>query len=314
VGKSNVVPYKLRPNKSVDRELFISLLNRLGAVLRVEDYKYIGLGGPFLEDFRLIHARTGIKDMVSIEMDENTHKRQAFNKPIDSIECVYSSLEDYLADNSFDDPLILWLDYTGAEINQMKTFAEQIIEREVFSILRITMNANPGSLGDPGLSGEKLREWRLNTFVNNVGKSSYTEGFTPNDVATSKYGKSVLKVLSLQVDDALLGCYDRKIVWALTTHYSDGQPMVTATLIIVPPENEEIERIVRDWEFQSEPFSPLVLDLPSLSTKERLTMEINENPKEDMEYDLPSSPLKQEPFENFKRFYRVYPHYARIDL
>ena len=314
MGKSNVVPYKLRPNKSVDRELFISLLNRLGAVLRVENYKYIGLGGPFLEDFRLIHARTGIKDMVSIEMDENTHKRQAFNRPVDSIECVYSSLEDYLAENSFDDPLILWLDYTEAEINQMKTFAEQIIEQKVFSILRITMNANPGSLGDPGLSNEKLREWRLNAFVNKVGKSSYTEGLTPNDVTTSKYGRSVLKVLSLQVDDALLGCYDRKIVWALTTHYSDGQPMVTATLIIVPPENEEIERIVRDWEFHSEPLSPLVLDLPSLSTKERLTMEINENPKEDMGYDLPASALKQKPFENFKRFYRVYPHYARIDL
>lgn len=314
MGKSNVVPYKLRPNKSVDRELFISLLNRLGAVLRVENYKYIGLGGPFLEDFRLIHARTGIKDMVSIESDENTHKRQAFNKPIDSIECVHSSLEDYLAENSFDEPLILWLDYTGAEINQMKTFAQQIIEQEVYSILRITMNANPGSLGDPGLTDEKLMEWRLNAFVNKVGKSSYTEGLAPNDVTTSKYGRSVLKVLSLQVDDALLGCYDRKVAWALTTHYSDGQPMVTATLIIVPPENEEIERIVRDWEFQSEPLSPLVLDLPSLSTKERLTMEINENPKEDMEYDLPSSALKQEPFENFKKFYRVYPHYARIDL
>ncbi len=297
--------------------MFISLLNRLGAVLRVENYKYIGLGGPFLEDFRLIHARTGIKGMVSVEMDENTYKRQSFNRPVDSIECVHSSLEDFLADNSFDEPIILWLDYTGAAMNQMDTFAEQVVEQEVFSILRITLNANPSSLGEPSadrLSGEKLLEWRLNAFMDKIGKRSYTEGLTSKDVMTAKYGRSVLKVLYLRVNDVLLGCNDRKIVWALTTHYSDGQPMVTATLITVPPENDELERIIRDWEFHSEPLSPLVLDLPSLSTKERLTMEINGNPKEDMGYKLPPSSLKQEPFENFKRFYRVYPHYARIDL
>ena len=64
MSKASSLPYKLRPNKAVDRELFLSLLCRLGAHLMVERYKYIGLGGPFLEDFRLLHKRTGIKEML----------------------------------------------------------------------------------------------------------------------------------------------------------------------------------------------------------------------------------------------------------
>ena len=54
------LPYRLRPNKAVDRELFLSLLMRLTPKLGLEKYHYVGLGGPFLEDFRLLHSRIGI--------------------------------------------------------------------------------------------------------------------------------------------------------------------------------------------------------------------------------------------------------------
>ena len=51
------LPYRLRPNKAVDRELFLSLLMRLAPALSLEKYHYVGLGGPFLEDFRLALCR-----------------------------------------------------------------------------------------------------------------------------------------------------------------------------------------------------------------------------------------------------------------
>ena len=63
------LPYRLRPNKAVDRELFLSLLMRLAPKLALEKYHYVGLGGPFLEDFRLVHGRLGIAKMTCIETE-----------------------------------------------------------------------------------------------------------------------------------------------------------------------------------------------------------------------------------------------------
>ena len=71
------LPYRLRPNKAVDRELFLSLLMRLAPKFALEKYHYVGLGGPFLEDFRMIHGRLGIAKMTCIETEEEVHKRQA---------------------------------------------------------------------------------------------------------------------------------------------------------------------------------------------------------------------------------------------
>ena len=75
MSKGSSLPYKLRPNKAVDRELFLGMLARLAASLKLENYRYVGLGGPFLEDFRLIHARLAIKDMVCIEMEKEVREK-----------------------------------------------------------------------------------------------------------------------------------------------------------------------------------------------------------------------------------------------
>ena len=80
------VAYHLRENKAIERGLFIELLTRVGRVANISDYTYIGFGGPFLEDFKALHASLRIAKMISIEMDENVCKRQAFNRPADFIE------------------------------------------------------------------------------------------------------------------------------------------------------------------------------------------------------------------------------------
>lgn len=145
------LPYRLRPNKAVDRELFLSLLMRLAPKLALGNYHYVGLGGPFLEDFRLIHGRLGIAKMTCIETEEQVHKRQLFNRPVASIECVHKGLEDYLDETNLDSPAIIWFDYTEPKgiTTQIERFARTIGTVPIGSILRITLNANPESLGKP---------------------------------------------------------------------------------------------------------------------------------------------------------------------
>lgn len=330
MGTGSSLPYRLRPNKAVDRELFLALLTRLAAKLKLEGYQYIGLGGPFLEDFRLVHARLGIKRMFCIESQETVYKRQLFNQPIDCIKCVHSTLEDYIDEQDFETPVIIWLDYTEPSkiTDQIERFARTVGSVPVGSILRVTLNANPSSLGDPrasevavevgGLSADRgskptIQEWRLDRFRERLGVL-FPSSLTAEGMTHKNFGKSVLRALQLAVEKEALSHRDRTAVWALATHYADGQPMVTATVVICEPEDTTTVEIVMGWEFYSTPENPHLLDMPALSTMERLTMESATDPKARLGFDLPKSDMGDDPFEAFKKFYRIYPHFSRVEL
>lgn len=325
------LPYRLRPNKAVDRELFLSLLMRLAPKLKLENYHYVGLGGPFLEDFRMIHGRLGIARMTCIETEEQVYKRQLFNRPIASIDCVHKSLEDYLDGADFASPAIIWFDYTqpGAITTQIERFARTIGTVPIGSILRITLNANPASLGKPDPNeisvevGDEqstdrglkptVQEWRLARFKERLG-SLFPNGLAADGMTTKTYGPSILLALKLAVDKELLNIRDRQVVWALATHYADGQAMVTAALVICQADDNTIEDLVKGWEFHSTTEAPHRVDLPALSTLERLTMELEINPQTRMNFELPKSEMGENPFEVFKKFYRIYPHFSRVEL
>lgn len=310
------VPYRLRPNKAVDRELFLSLLTRLAPALALEGHHYIGLGGSFLEDFRLVHARLGIDRMTSVEAEEQVHKRQLFNRPTASVECLHSSLEEYLDAHDFDRPAIIWLDYTAPKpVEQIERFARTVGEVKLNSVLRLTLNAQPSALGEPNpkLSGQALWEWRLEKFRDGFGSLCPTD-ITAAGMRKKTYGPSILRALILAVAKEVFSHADRRVVWALSTHYADGQAMVTATLIVSSASDTVIEPLVKGWKFYSPPGEPLRIDLPALSTLERLTMESNDDAKTKLGFELPESELGEDPFEVFKRFYRIYPHFSRVEL
>ena len=59
------IPYHLRHNKSIDREVFLEGLSLLSKKIDVKEYTYIGFGGPMLEDFRIMHSRTSLSNLIS---------------------------------------------------------------------------------------------------------------------------------------------------------------------------------------------------------------------------------------------------------
>jgi len=328
MSKGASVAYRLRPSKAVDRELFVSLLGRLAATLKIENHVYVGLGGSFLEEFRLLHARTGIVDMVCVEQEESVHERQKFNRPIPTIQCVHSSLEDYLDEADFDKPVVLWLDYTDPKQmrSQIDCFCSQVAKLPLHSVVRVTLNANPSSLGTPdkeeiciSLSSESendkptLHEWRLERLRERLAEYVPVD-FASEDLKTQAFGPGLIRILRLALERSLEGYFDRKPIWAFSTHYSDGQPMVTATVIVVPSVDITIESIVNEWSFRPGDEKPLVIDLPALSTRERLTLEASDDPSKCLDYDLPKSSLKTDPVQSFIALYRVFPHFATVDL
>lgn len=329
MSSASALPYQLRPNKAVDRELFLSLLARLSGVLKLETYTYISLGGPFLEDFRLVHSRLGIRNMKCIEAEESVHKRQCFNRPIPSVECIHNTLEGYLDATEFPTPIILWFDYTdpAAVTSQIARFADTVLNVPLFSILRITLNANPGSLGSPptktiqtppnGIKDEAdprptLGEWRMTKLRDRLG-AQFPNGTQPTEMEKTRYGAVLLRALRLAVSNELLSSEERTVSWVLATHYADGQPMVTATLLVLPVQHS-LDEVVANWPFHSLPDAPLGLDMPVLSTRERLTLERHGEQTSEMDYDLPLSNLGLDPIATFTKFYSVFPHFSKVDL
>jgi hypothetical protein len=139
-------------------------------------------------------------------------------------------------------------------------------------------------------------------------------GLAAEDMSQKNYGNALLQVLDLAAKNAVLPLPDRDILWCLATHYSDGQFMITATLLITSSLQSDVEGVVSSWEYHSTPSSPHVIDLPALSTLERLTMEALADPKASMGYELPKTYMDIDPFETFKKFYRVFPHFSRVEV
>ena len=319
--------YKLRPNKAVDRELFLSFLSHFSAILDLKNYKYIGLGGAFLEDFRQIHAKIGITQMSCIDADPEVSKRQSFNKPISSIECIHSRLEDYLDSIEYEEPTILWLDYTAPKeiSSQLGEFERQLANLPDKSILRITLNANPGSLGSPSKEdrdallpecesedhpAEAAKLWRLKEFEHRLGVYSPAD-LTFSDMSQANYGKSILKTLHLIIEKARLEVH-RTFEWGLATDYADGQNMVTATIFISDDIDEGFKKLLGKWEYVCDYSNPHTLNMPALSTRERLHLEYG--PEATLSYSLETENKAHDPIKTFRKYYRVFPHFSRVEL
>jgi hypothetical protein len=159
-------------------------------------------------------------------------------------------------------------------------------------------------------------EWRFQRFNQRLG-TLVPSGLTADAMTFKKYGPTLLTVLKLAVEKQALSFTDRRFVWALATHYADGQPMVTTALVVCSREDTAVDKLIKGWEFYATPDDPHRIELPALSSLERLTMEFNSNAQRKLGFDLAKvidSKLGVDPVDVFKKFYRLYPHLSRVEL
>ncbi|MFD0666098.1 O-methyltransferase [Ramlibacter sp. MAHUQ-53] len=89
---------------------------------------------------------------------------------------------------------------------------------------------------------------------------------------------------------------------------------IQAAPIVCKSDDKAVEELVKGWEFYATTDAPHRLDLPALSTLDRLTMESNINAKTMMGLELPRSDMVENAFEIFDKFYRIFPHFSRVEL
>ena len=265
--------YHLRTNKAVERLLFLELLHRLDRDLgelhatSISNYTYVGLGGPYLEDFNLIHAAFGNRKMTSIEMQKDVLTRQAINQPYSQISLTNCSTRDYIDDLRLGrTPSIIWLDYsTQSWAEQLAECFDLIPKLAPMSILKVTLTGKTRHLG----ANNTERAGRLSETFRDYGP------FESGDVKPERICRTLFRILRRALSDAAPDTRSRAIRSLAAYEYNDGTPVLTITMLIGPIAKVDIVTdSINRWPFSAVNWKePKVIDVPPLSLREKIAVD-----------------------------------------
>lgn len=319
------IPYHLRPNKAVERSLFVQALQKINGYLDISGYRYIGFGGPFMEDFKIMHNEFKINDMISIEMDDNVRLRQKFNRPVSCINFLDEACNstEFIEDHDFDKSTLIWLDYVSfsdlaTQLNDIRDLIPKLTSGDIF---KVTLNAHSPNLGQT--HGQDLQTYRLKRFKELVTTDYEPHRITSDDLSAKKFPNTLLKSLNRAIAYGIHAANDLEVFPISAFVYQDGQKMLTATGIILERGEKEkfIEKTrIDQWPFYSSDWSSAKnITLPSLSVRERLLVE-QMLPNADYEairtelgYTIGNSGKEsQELMENFINYYSEFPWFGKV--
>lgn len=320
--------YHLRPNKSIDRNLFGQTLLGLSRICPISEYCYTGFGSYLFDDFKLFHETLNISKMISLERDPVEYERAKFNKPYNCIDILNTGSTDYLSDLMLEDEThnIFWLDFvTPGELGvQLADYATLLNLLNPFDIVRITLNANPNSLGKSD-NPSQVQAVRLQALKDRIPDRYLPHDISESDVTRPKYPLTLLKILKAVTMECLEDKppYSPNFLFPLfSTVYADGQQMLTFTGIVL--DSHEDEQHIRDVlsEYGHNTFSWDILsriEIPALSVRE--ISAINQL--------LPSDNAQQQLIEKFPfifsskdhssadcyvAYYKHYPNYHQVSF
>ena len=280
------VPYQLRTNKFVERQLFLDLLDFVRVWNGPARYLYASMGGRFLEDFKLVNDRFAIEHMISIESDEVTWNRHISNRPVGFIECKNQKSGEFIVE--FDRMVavhpakrfIIWLDYAAANErgNQLQEYQELLAKLAVGDVIKITLNANPQSYRrrhDFSIERD-FQDIVIKNVTEQLGDYMPSGGMSKDHMKPDEFSRLLARAVKVAALKGNEGSQLRVIPLA-AYRYSDGEhAMLTVTTLLADDAlASKIERddVHQEWPFRSKEWDDVHhINVPDLSPKERLTI------------------------------------------
>lgn len=331
------VAYHQRPNKAVERLLFIDLLVRLNQYIPISKSTYISFGGPYFEDFKLVHSTFGNKRMISIESDPEVYKRQKFNLPHSCIKLFEMKSDEFINEYEDSNNSIVWLDFATANDRrvQLDEFKALLFKSKIGDIIKVTLNANPNTLFDSNnrkeggakYTSDEINHERFKILNEQIGDK------VPPDVIYSDMSKKRLPIALLQViqyvtSDAMLSRGNEQETFLPLTafSYADSEhQMLTLTGILIHKKNikkfNEKTQLSK-WDCSCLNWQHcLEINIPALSTKEKLFLDgympCKNHKKISKKLGFKFAPKDKEHIavlESYMKFYRYYPSFHRINF
>ncbi len=304
-------PYHLRVNKAIDRFLLVEILDILKRHCDLSDYTYYGFGGPFLHDCRVIHNRCPEIKIVSIEKNQQTFERQQFHRFSKNLELRWEDFASFLANFTSSGGEIFWLDYTDLKIGHFEDFMSILGKVSENSVVKITVRAEP-----PEKEWEEFqREYDL------VLSASVKKTAIKRRVPFAKLLQEMIRIASQQ---ALPASGETIFQLLDSSYYRDQTQMVSITGIVCKErEVSKIKHWFQDWQFANLTWQdPREIDVPILSTKERLHLEkymptkkrTGRSLSRALGYRIDDSRKNIEKLQQYEEFYQYYPYFARVSI
>jgi hypothetical protein len=330
------IPYHLRPNKYVERQLGMDLLDKLrGWNPDVEGYVYISMGSRFMEDFRQLHARFGLKNMASIESDPVVCQRQEFNRPVSLIKCWPEKSVDFVTNfDTFTQSYppnanyFVWLDYTDAKHrqSQLREYQDLVSKLAANDVIKITLNASLHTLAkiEGSESTETFQRDALTRLKEKLQDMFPDElAADPSEMTAPGLAKLLARAVKRAALKGIAGNSNLHIVPLCSFSYSDGNhQMLTVTAIILDqPSVAAFEACsVARWEFRAAAWDDVQpISIPDLSIKERLRIEegLFTQSDEELHASLPfrfdgDNNVSLRALRSYIQHYRRYPSFQRI--
>ena len=260
--------YHLRPNKAVDRLTLIEVIRLCTKQTDLRKYTYYSMGGPTLEDFRLIYEFFPEVKMVCIEHDEQIHKRQRFHLPCRShrLKLVNETFSSFLTHyEANDERSVFWLDYTDLEFSHFEDFMNLLGKVGSNSIVKITLRSNPIDYKEEQ-DAEDFKK-KFNAILPDASEPlpSRLEGFAT----------LLQTMLQIASQTALPSAMPLMFLPISSFYYADSVGIFTLTGIVCSRTDEaSIRKLFREWRFVNFNWgAPAPINVPNLSTKERLHLQ-----------------------------------------
>ena len=312
--------YHLRPNKAAERFAFIEAIKRLDRIGNLEEYTYYGLGGPYLEDCRLFYELYPEITVVSIEESEEVVKRQRFHLPCGSLTLESTDMKSFIVHYQPDDrKSIFWLDYTRLEYGCYDDFKMLLGKATEKSMIKITLRAEPDDFWD---EYKEPRSNKIEEFQKEFRTILPDPAAVPPQVS-AELAHLMQRMLQISAQQVLSAATTTLVFQPVSSfYYSDGTGMFTLTGIVSKRSNQwRIKRAFRGWEFANLDWQkPRQIDIPILSTKERLLLQpllpcINAGGatlREKLGYLIDDDIRKtDEALEQYADFHRYSPYFIR---
>ena len=328
------VSYHLRQNKAVDRMLFIDLLSKLNRYIPIPSYEYIGFGGAFLEDHKLIHSHFGNMNLTSIEMDDHVWERQKFNLPLNCIKRAKTRSNDFIDSFNPSNPSIIWLDYANPNErrDQLMELQRLLPKLDNNDVVKITLNANPQTIlpdSETKPDGKRYTQdealpIRLDRLNKKLG-DYLPQNVTPNEMTKKKFPSVLCRAIEYAANKGMESRRSKSIFQPLTAFsYADSEhQMLTVTGIIL--ERNKITEFfkktnVKKWKLATSKWGEFQeIKVPSLTVREKMFLDqmlpnstasaIHKKLK--FQFDKKENE-SLEVINSYKKYYRYYPNFQKV--
>lgn len=306
------VDYSLRPAKAAVRQMVVTALARLGPLMPLDSYRYIGMGSIYFRDFQLVHRQLGITDMISIEGDLGAEARVRFNLPLACIDLRMGSTSDVLPRLDLEaKPHIIWLDYES-----------RVAPDVLADVTELVGTCAPGSILITTVNADHLRDKReREIWLSDMG-SNRPEPSEPRE--RDEYALLSYQVIRSTINDALsdrnagVPNPDHRVRFQQAFHlvYADGAQMLTVGggLVAETSQPEWDACAIDSLEFTRAGEEPCRVKVPYLTRREvhRLLGEMPES-QGDIDRAAEEAGIPRDDAREFAAVYRYAPLFVAAE-